>query len=260
MKILISGSSGLVGSALRPVLTEGGHTVTRLVRKSATADTGEISWDPLAGKIEQDRLDGFDAVIHLAGESIADRRWNTAQKARIRDSRVDATRLLSQAVARCAHPPKSFLCASAVGFYGNRGAEHLDELSDAGDGFLADVCRDWETAADPAREKGIRVVHLRIGVVLSAEGGALAKMRLPFKLGLGGVVGNGRQFWSWISIDDLVGAICHAIVTETLDGPVNCVAPVPATNSEFTKALGRVLKRPTIFPLPAGVLDRKSDG
>ena len=250
MKILVSGSSGLVGSALMPVLKQNGHSVTRLVRKPAAA-ANEISWDPPAGKIEQDKLDGFDTVIHLAGENIASRRWNNKQKARIRDSRVDATRLLSEAIARCEHVPKSFLCASAVGIYGHRGAEELDEKSKSGGGFLADVCREWEEAAHPVCEKGIRVVHLRTGVVLSSEGGALAKMLLPFKLGLGGIVGNGQQFWSWISVDDLVGAIRHAVVSDSLAGPVNCVSPKPATNREFTKALGHVLNRPTIIPLPA---------
>ncbi|MCH8221545.1 MAG: TIGR01777 family protein [Proteobacteria bacterium] len=250
MKILVTGSHGLIGSALIPFLTTGGHEVLRLVRNPNPA-TNEIPWDPQAGVIDNEQLEGLDAVVHLAGENIASKRWNTAQKKRIRESRVHGTRLLSESIARLNDPPKVLVCASAVGYFGDRGDEELDEQSEPGTGFLADVCRDWEAAADPAREKGIRVVNLRFGVILSSAGGALAKMLLPFKLGLGGVVGSGKQYWSWIALDDVLGAILHVISNDDLNGPVNCVSPNPATNREFTKTLGRVLKRPTVFPLPA---------
>ena len=249
MKILITGSHGLIGSALIPFLTTGGHEVLRLVRNPNPA-THEIQWNPQAGVIDDEQLEGLDAVVHLAGENIASKRWNTAQKKRIRESRVHGTRLLSESLARLNDPPKVLVCASAVGYFGDRGDEELDEESEQGTGFLADVCRDWEAAADPAREKGIRVVNLRFGVILSSAGGALAKMLLPFKLGLGGVVGSGKQYWSWIALDDVLGAILHAMSHDDLHGPVNCVSPNPVTNREFTKTLGRVLKRPTLFPLP----------
>jgi hypothetical protein len=189
--------------------------------------------------------------VHLAGENIAARRWSAKQKARIRDSRVVGTRLLCHALATAAAPPQFVICASAIGYYGDRVDEWLTEDSSPGTSFLCQVCRDWEAAADPARAAGIRVVHLRLGVILSANGGALAKMLLPFQLGVGGIVGNGRQFYSWIAIDDVVEAIQHAIGQPELRGPVNTVAPNPVTNDEFTKTLGRVLRRPTIFPMPA---------
>jgi hypothetical protein len=192
----------------------------------------------------------MDAAVHLAGENIAGR-WTAARKARIRESRVRSTRLLAESLAGIADPPRVLVCASGVGFYGNRGDALLDEDSSAGQGYLSEVCQAWEAAAEPARQKGIRVVHLRIGVVLDTRGGALAKMLLPFKLGVGGVVGSGRQYWSWVHLADVVGAIWHAIQTGSLSGPVNVVAPAPATNREFTKTLGRVLGRPTIFPMPA---------
>jgi uncharacterized protein (TIGR01777 family) len=250
MKILVTGSHGLVGSALIPFLTTGGHDVLRLVRNSNPADH-DISWDPQAGVIEKEQLEGLDAVVHLAGENIASRRWNAAQKGRILESRVQGTRMLCETLSKLNSPPKVLVCASAVGYFGDRSDEELDEQSEQGTGFLADVCRDWEVACDPAWEKGIRVVTLRFGVILSSAGGALAKMLLPFKLGLGGVVGSGKQYWSWIALDDVVGAILHSISNDDLNGPVNCVSPNPSTNREFTKTLGQVLKRPTIFPLPA---------
>lgn len=248
MKILISGSRGLVGSSLAPFLTTGGHTVTRLVR--GTAGPGEIAWDPAKGVADPARLEGFDAVVHLAGESIASR-WSEAKKARIRESRVAGTRSLAEALVRCANPPKTLVCASAIGYYGDRGSETLTETSAPGKDFLAEVCREWEAAAEPARKKGIRVVSLRFGVILSPAGGALARMLTPFKMGAGGKLGSGAQYMSWLTIDDAVGMIHHAIATPSLAGPVNAVAPNPVTNSEFTKTLGRVLGRPTIFPMPA---------
>ena len=250
MKILVTGSHGLIGSALIPFLTTGGHDVLRLVRNPNPASDA-ICWDPQAGVIENDQLEGLDAVVHLAGENIASRRWNVSQKERIRESRVRGTRVLSESIAKLNNPPKVLVCASAVGYFGDRGDEELGEQSEPGCGFLADVCRDWEAAAGPAREKGIRVVNLRFGVILSSTGGALAKMLLPFKLGLGGVVGSGKQYWSWIALDDVLGAIRHVISHGDLNGPVNCVSPNPSTNREFTRILGRVLKRPTLFPLPA---------
>lgn len=252
MRILVSGSSGLIGSALLPFLTAGGHSVTRLVRsKRAGGDVGSILWNPQAGTIDRGALEGFDAVVHLAGENIAGGRWTAARKARIRDSRVKGTRLLATTLAGLARPPRVLVTASAVGYYGDRGDELLAEESPPGTGFLAELCREWEAAADPAREKGIRVANLRLGLVLSGTGGALPRMLPAFKLGVGGVIGSGRQYWSWIAIDDLVGAIYHALTTESLRGPVNVVAPRAVTNREFTKTLGRVLSRPTIFPLPA---------
>lgn len=249
MKVAVTGATGLVGSALVPVLATAGHEVVRLVRAMPTAG-GDIHWDPAAGRLDAASLEGLDAVVHLAGERITGR-WTAAKKARIRSSRVQGTRLLAETLARLTRPPKALVCASAVGYYGERGTEVVREESPPGAGFLAEVCREWEAAARPAAEKGIRVVHLRIGVVLSAAGGALALMLTPFKLGLGGRVGSGRQYMSWIAIDDLAGIIPHALTNESLRGPVNAVAPQPVTNLEFTKTLGRVLGRPTIFPMPA---------
>lgn len=251
MKLLVTGATGLVGSALVPFLTTGGHRVTRLVRSPPRSGAAEIHWDPETGIREPASLEGIDAVVHLAGENIASGRWTPERKARIRDSRVKGTRTLCEALARLAQPPKVLVSASAIGYYGDRGTEPLWEQSIAGEGFLADVCRAWEDATQPAVEKGIRVVFLRLGIVLSAAGGALAKMLLPFKLGVGGIIGSGKQYMSWITLDDVVGAIQHALMNDTLRGPVNVVAPYPVTNSEFTKTLGRVLGRPTIFPMPA---------
>lgn len=248
-KIAITGSTGLVGSALVPFLATGGHHVTRIVR-SSTAEADAV-WDPITAQIDSARLEGLDVVVHLAGENIAARRWNAEQKARIRDSRVQRTRYLCETLARLRRPPPVLVCASGIGFYGNRGDEELNETSAPGEGFLPNVCREWEDAAKAAKEAGIRVVHLRFGIVLSPKGGALAKMLTPFRLGLGGRIGNGRQWMSWIALDDAIGAIYHAMVNENLSGPVNAVAPHPVTNREFTKTLGRVLWRPAIFPMPA---------
>ena len=250
MKILVTGASGTVGSALVPFLTTGGHSVTRLVRAEPKPE--EVRWDPAAGQIDKAGLEGHDAVVHLAGESIAGR-WTATKKKKIRDSRVQGTRLLAEALSGLARPPKVLVCASALGYYGNRGEEKLREDSGAGSGFLAEVCQQWEAAAEPARQKGIRVANLRIGIILSSVGGALVQMLLPFKLGVGGKIGSGQQYWSWVAVDDVAGAIHHALTTESLHGPVNTVAPKPVTNLEFTKTLGRVLGRPTIFPMPAFV-------
>ena len=255
MNILISGSTGLIGNALIPLLTTGGHEVVRLVRtKSRTPSKEIISWDPDTGFIDAAGLEGIDAVVHLAGEPVANGRWTAAKKARIRESRYRGTKLLCEAVAQLANPPKVFVCASAIGYYGDRGDEVLTEASPPGTGFLADACQEWEAMCEPARQKGIRVVNLRIGIVLSPAGGALAKMLTPFKLGLGGTLGSGKQFMSPIALDDMIGTIAHALVTPSLSGPANAVCPHPVTNYEFTKTLGKVLGRPTIFPAPAPVL------
>ncbi len=248
MNILISGSSGLVGSALVPALVAGAHKVMRLVRQQPAAGTPEIHWDP-AGTLDPAALDGFDAVIHLAGESIA-ARWTPARKARIRDSRVQGTRTVATAMAKCARPPGILICASAVGYYGDRGEEILTEASPPGTGFLAETCREWEAASAAALAVGVRVVPLRFGIILSKNGGALKMMLPPFRLGLGGRLGSGRQYMSWISIEDVVGVIQHALTNESLKGPANAVSPVTVTNAEFTQTLGRVLGRPTILPVP----------
>jgi len=252
-KILVSGASGLVGSALVPFLTAGEEDVVRLVRRTPAAGAPEIRWDPDAGRIDEGGLEGFDAVVHLAGESIADGRWNGARKRKIRESRVAGTRLLAEALARAERPPRVLVSASAIGFYGDRGDERLDETSPGGSGFLPEVCREWEAATAAAEARGIRVVHLRIGIVLSAAGGALAKMCLPFRFGLGGKLGSGRQFWSWISLDDLVASIHHAIRTESLRGPVNAVAPEATTMAGLARSLAHVLRRPAVVPVPARI-------
>lgn len=251
MKVLVTGSTGLIGSALLPFLSQKGHAVTRLVRSKPRPGEAEVGWDPASGNIEKAGLEGVDWVVHLAGENIAGGRWTAERKARIRDSRVRGTRLLSESLAQLGQPPKVFVCASAMGYYGDRGEEVLREESAPGTGFLAEVCREWEAAAQPAAEKGIRVVHLRTAMVLSPAGGALAKMLGPFKMGVGGKIASGRQYMSWIAIDDLVGVIHFALTIDALRGPVNAAAPNPVTNLEFTKTLGRVLGRPTIFPMPA---------
>jgi uncharacterized protein len=250
MNILVTGASGLIGSALVPFLTTGGHTVTQLVRPRHAAD-GVFSWGPSAGQLDPKALAGIDAVVHLAGESIAVRRWNAEQKRRIMDSRVQGTRLLCERLAGLERPPRVLVSASAIGFYGDRGEETLTEESAPGSGFLTDVCRAWEEATKAARDRGIRVVHTRFGIVLSPKGGALAKMLTPFQLGAGGVIGGGRQYMSWVALDDAIGAIHHALIADSLSGPVNVVAPQPVTNREFTKTLGRVIGRPTVFPMPA---------
>jgi uncharacterized protein (TIGR01777 family) len=246
MKILISGLSGMVGSSLGAFLTGGGHEVVGLSRNPGSTDIG---WKPLEGEIDKHGLEGVDAVVHLAGENIA-KRWTENQKRLIRDSRVKGTTLLCETLADMPSPPKVLVSASAIGYYGDRGDEILTESSPPAEGFLPEVCLEWEAACEPARNKGIRVVNLRMGVILSPEGGALAKMLLPFKMGVGGKVGSGSQYWSWIALDDVVGAIHHALMEQDLNGPVNATAPHPCTNYEFTKTLGKVLSRPTLFPMP----------
>ncbi|MDA0831764.1 MAG: TIGR01777 family oxidoreductase [Planctomycetota bacterium] len=251
MRILLSGATGLVGSALTPFLTTGGHEVVALSR-SLRGNAGEtVIWDPASHHIDSSRLEGFDAVVHLAGENIATKRWSSEQKKKIRSSRVDATHFLCEQIAQLERPPSTLVCASAIGYYGDRGDEIMDETKPPATDFLAEVCQSWESSTEPVRKKGIRVVNLRIGVVLSPQGGALHKMLLPFKLGLGGVISNGRQYMSWVALDDLVGIITHCIMNERMSGPVNAVAPCPVTNREFTKTLGKVLRRPTLFPMPA---------
>jgi uncharacterized protein len=250
MKVLVSGSHGLVGKALVHSLITDGQDVHRLVRWAATLGSPEVEWDPERGIIDTADLEGFYGVVHLAGESIAEGRWTEEKKRRIRDSRIRGTRLLSESLARLSHPPGVMLCASAIGYYGNRGDELLTESSAPGNDFLAKVCIEWEQATNPAAQKGIRVVNLRFGVILSAEGGALAKMLTPFRMGVGGRVGSGKQWMSWIALDDVVSVIKFLLVAEVLRGPVNVVSPNPVTNAEFTKILGKVLARPTLFPIP----------
>jgi uncharacterized protein (TIGR01777 family) len=249
MKVLIAGASGLVGSALIPALEAEGANVTRLVRTSAGA--GEIEWHPNNDQIDTAKLEGFDAIINLAGENIAAGRWSDDQKRKIHDSRVNGTHLLSEAIAKLKQKPKVFLCASATGFYGDRGDEMLDEQSDSGGGFLAGVCREWELATAPAIAAGVRTVNLRFGPILAREGGMLAKLLTPFKMGMGGRVGSGKQYISWVAIDDVVAAIMLALKDESIRGPLNIVSPHPVTNEEFTKTLGHVLSRPTALAMPA---------
>lgn len=250
MKILIGGSHGLVGTALIKSLGTEGHEVFRLVRHAPTAKT-EVEWSPDRYSIALARIEGFDAVINLAGESIAEGRWTDDKKRHIRESRVKGTKLLGDALANLTVPPKIFICASAIGYYGNRGDEILTETSAPGVDFLAAVCAEWEQATALATEKGIRVVNARFGVILDTNGGALKKMLPPFRMGAGGRVGNGKQWMSWIALDDVVGALNFALTHDLLHGPVNFVSPNPVTNTEFTKTFGKVLSRPTLFPIPA---------
>ena len=251
MKILISGATGLVGTALAPVLTAKGHEVFKLVRK-APSTASEIRWDSEKGfsPADLERLEGFDAVVHLAGDNVASENWSDDKKRRIRESRTVGTKVLVDALKKCQQPPKVFVSASATGFYGNRGAEELTEDSEAGDGFLPEVCKDWESEIRKASDFGARVVMLRIGIVLSKDGGALDKMLTPFKFGVGGVVGSGEQYMSWIALEDLLRVIVFAVENENVRGPVNTTAPEPVTNEEFTKALGEALNRPTVIPVP----------
>jgi uncharacterized protein (TIGR01777 family) len=254
LHLVVSGASGLIGSELQRRLTAEGHRVTRLVR--GPAGSGRIAWDPVNGRLNPHDFKEVDGVIHLAGENVG-ARWSRVRKARIRDSRVRGTRLLSETLAGLDRPPGVLISASAVGIYGNRGSEVLDDNSPPGDparDFLVSVCLEWEAAAESARAVGIRVVHPRFGVVLSPRGGALAKLLLPFRLGLGGTLGGGAQWMSWISIDDAAGAIQHALTDEGLEGPVNLTSPEAVTNRDFTRTLGRVLRRPTPFPIPAAAL------
>jgi uncharacterized protein (TIGR01777 family) len=255
MKVIVTGSTGLVGRALVRSLLAEGHEVTRLVRGDAQSfkapGTAAVRWEPGRGEIDAQALEGHDAAVHLAGESVAEGRWDDEKKRRILESRVKGTTLLASALAGLSAKPGVLVSASATGFYGDRGPEILREESASGSDFLSEVCREWEKATLQASQAGIRVVHLRIGVVLSGEGGALQKMLTPFKLGLGGKVGGGGQYMSWITLEDLVGVIRRAVEDDSLRGAVNAVAPGAVTNEEFTKALGHALGRPTIFAVPA---------
>ncbi|MGI8735371.1 MAG: TIGR01777 family oxidoreductase [Pyrinomonadaceae bacterium] len=250
MRILISGSHGLVGKALIKALVADGHEIYQLVRHAPGSEK-EIEWSPDRYSIAISRIEGFDAVYHLAGESIASGRWNEEKKRKIRESRSKGTKLLADALANLSRPPKTLISASAIGYYGSRGDEVLTETSPPGDDFLAGVCVEWEKATEHAIEKGVRVANTRFGIILDKDGGALAKMLPPFRMGIGGRIGDGKQWMSWILLADVVGALRLALNDDTLRGPVNFVAPNPVTNAEFTKTLGRVLSRPTIFPIPA---------
>jgi uncharacterized protein (TIGR01777 family) len=253
MKIVVSGSTGLVGSALQPVLVRAGHDVVPLVRRPPAPGERAIQWNPARGTIDRAGLEGADAVIHLAGENVFGR-WTPAKKNRIRDSRVLGTQLVSDALAGLNRRPRTLLAASAVGYYGDRGDEMLTEQSAPGEDFLAHVSREWEAATGAATRAGIRVVNLRFGIVLTATGGALAKMLPPFRLGLGGHIGSGNQYVSWIAMDDVLAAIAFALSTETLAGPVNMTSPNPVTNRELAKTLGKVLGRPAIVAVPSFAL------
>jgi len=250
-RVLISGASGPIGAALVSSLERGGAEVVRLVRGPAR-NAGQISWDPM-GDLAPAAVSGFRAVIHLAGESVVGR-WTAEKKRAIRESRVRGTRTVASALARTESKPKVLVCASAIGFYGDRGDEILTEASSGGRGFLPEVCLEWEDASRICTEAGIRTVNLRIGLVLSAQGGALPKMLPAFKLGLGGRLGSGKQWWSWIHVDDIVGAVHHALQTDSLSGPVNLVSANPVRNEEFTRVLASVLRRPAFFPMPGFAL------
>lgn len=251
MRILISGAGGTVGRALAPALAAGGHTVSRLVR-SRPRDAQEFRWDPSAGILDPAAIPSCDAVIHLAGASIAAARWSASRKTEIMESRRAGTRLIATAIARAASPPRVFICASAVGYYGNRADEILTEGSAPGAGFLAAVVRAWEVEA--ALATSTRVVSLRLGVVLTRSGGALPRMALPFRLGLGGPIGGGRQWMSWIALEDLVRVFLFALARSDLSGPVNAVSPLPVTQREFSRLLGRVLGRPGFLPAPGWLI------
>lgn len=249
LRVAVTGATGLIGTELVRRLRAGGHTVVRLVRSEPAPGSGDVRWDPEAGRLDAAGLEGVDAVVHLAGESVG-QRWSEERKARIRRSRVEGTRLLAQALADLPRRPRVLVSASATGLYGDRGDELLDEESAVGSGFLAAVAREWEAAAAPARRAGIRVAHPRLGVVLSTEGGALARMLPPFRLGAGGKLGSGRQWMSWVSIDDAVRALLFALADERVEGPFNVVAPEPVTNAVFTGRLAHVLGRPALVPVP----------
>jgi uncharacterized protein (TIGR01777 family) len=253
LKILITGSTGLIGSKLTALLTERGNRVLSMVRRNPSGNN-EIQWNPAAGTLDKSALEGLDAVVHLAGENIASGRWTPARKKLIRMSRLQGTQLLAQSLAHLFDPPKVLISVSAIGYYGDRGEELLDENSSSGTGFLPELCREWEAATSPASMRNIRVVNPRLGVVLSGSGGALPRMLAPFRWGVGGRIGSGRQFMSWIAIEDLVGMIDHAIHCNSLQGPLNAVSPNPVTNSEFSKTIGKILKRPALFPVPAFTL------
>lgn len=249
MKVAITGSTGLVGKKIVARLEGGGHQVVKLVRGTPKSQN-EFSWDPMQGKLDAKAFHGVDAVIHLAGENIASKRWSSEQKAKIKQSRVKGTELIAQTLAGMDSPPRTFISTSAVGYYGSRGSEMLTEESTSGAGFLAAVCRDWEDATKTAEYKGIRVVHARLGVVLSKEGGALKLMLPPFLLGGGGPLGNGQQYMSWIDLDDTASTFVYMLTADNVTGAVNIVSPDPVTNAEFTKTLAGVIHRPAFFVVP----------
>jgi len=249
MKMLVTGSSGLVGTALNKAASSDGHEVICLRRASSAKDSPD--WNPETNFIDLADTENIAAVVHLAGENIAEGRWNDKKKSRILDSRVNGTKLLAEYFANAEHKPSIIVSASAIGIYGDRGDEPLDETSNSGTGYLADVCKQWEEATSAAVDAGIRVVNMRLGVVLSKSGGALKKMLLPFKLGLGGVIGTGKQYMSWVSIQDVTGMIQFVIANDSISSAVNLVSPNPISNHGFTKILGRALHRPTIFPMPS---------
>lgn len=254
MKILISGASGLIGRSLTKAFREEGHTVAHFVRAGGAGSPGDIAWDPATANVDVAAMEGVDAVIHLSGASIADRRWSPARKAILRSSRIDSTRLIVDAMGKMQRKPRAFLCASATGYYGNRGDDILTEDSERGIGFLPLLTRDWEAEALRAEEFGIRTVRMRFGIILSADGGALPQMILPFKFGAGGKLGSGKQWMGWIALEDVVGIVEAMIADERYHGAVNVVAPNPVQNEEFTRVLGRVMQRPAIFAAPAFAL------
>ena len=250
MKTLVSGSTGLIGRALVRRLESSGHEVVRLVRPESRGGVTGVTWDPARGLLDRSELEGFDAVVHLAGENIANRRWSEEQKRRVRDSRVVGTTLLSNALASLDNPPAVFVCASAGGYYGDRGDEILNDSSAAGTDFIAGATKEWEDACEPAAESGIRVVNMRISVVLTATGGMLKRILPIFKLGLGGKLGSGSQYFSWITLDDVIEATVWIMETDSVSGGVNVTSPNPVTNAGFTKALGRAVGRPAVFTVP----------
>jgi len=253
MKVLVTGSNGLVGREVVHRLTGAGHFVVRLVRSNPDRNRGDVTWDPITGNVERAPLKDIDSVIHLAGESILGL-WTKSKQRRIHNSRVVATEYLSEALIGLTPRPKTFICASAIGYYGDQGDVWLDETSPAGTGFLPRLCREWEEATKMADNAGIRVANIRIGIVLTPKGGALAGMMPPFKMGIGGPLGLGRHYMSWITLDDLVEAILFVLEKTSIEGPVNLTAPNPVTNKEFSKALGRALHRPAFLPVPSLIL------
>ena len=249
MKVAVTGSSGLIGSSLVSYLSKKDIVVSKILRENPEDD--DISWKPENGDWDSDFTGGVDGIVHLAGENVASGRWTKAKKEKIRNSRIEGTKRLCEHILKLPTPPSVLVCASAIGYYGNRGVEFLNEGSSRGSGFLPDVCLGWEEAAESVSKAGIRVVNVRFGIVLSKDGGALAKMMTPFKIGMGGKIGSGTQYMSWIAMDDVTSAIYHTLITESLKGPVNVTAPNPVTNKEFTNTLGEVLKRPAVVPIPA---------
>ncbi len=252
MDVVVTGASGLIGTALKGALEKAGHRMVPMVRGQASGDA--VHWDPDRGEIDAAAFEGVGAVVHLAGEGIGNKRWNAEHKARVKESRTRGTSLLAETLAKLDKPPKVLVSGSAVGYYGDRGDEVLTETSRPGNDFLAEVCTAWEAATAPAKEAGVRVAHVRTGIVLSGRGGVLPKMLTPFKFGVGGKLGSGRQWVSWIALEDEVGAIVHLLGDDSLSGPFNLTAPNPVTNADLTKAIGAALHRPTLIPAPAFAL------